>query len=84
MMTLKEAKAWNLERGYTCKYLTNDETQYFMDSYLVLNKRKYEGKVCKFTGNIYGVLDLHSEMLVGYMTEYKTSSGKKVFDQHRL
>lgn len=84
MMTLKEVKAWTLECGYTWKYLTNGELQYFTNSHRVFKKGKYEGKVCKFTGNVYGVMDLLGETLVGYITEYKTSSGKKVFDQHRL
>lgn len=84
MMTLKEVKAWMRERGYTWKELTDGELGYFTDSHRVFNERKYEGKVCKFTGNIYGILDLLGETLVGYITEYKTSTGKKVFDQHRL
>lgn len=84
MMTLKEVEAWKRECGYTLRELTDDELQYFTDRHRVFNEGKYEGKICKFTGNVYGIMDLYSEMLLGYITVYKTSSGRKVFDQHRL
>ena len=84
MKTLNELKAWMRECGYTWKELSEDQLRYFMDSHRVFDKGKYEGKICKFTGKIYGLCDLRGDQHVGYLTEYKTSSGKKVFDQHRL
>lgn len=84
MKTLNELKVWMRECGYACKELSEDQLRYFMDSHRVFNKGEYDGKVCKFTGKIYGLLNLHCDQYVGYLTEYKTSSGRKVFNQHRL
>ena len=84
MKTLNEIKAWMRECGYVCKDLSKDQLQYFMDSHRVYDKGQYDGEVCRFTGLIYGLFDLHCDQHVGYLTVYKTSSGRKVYDQHRL
>lgn len=84
MKTLNELRVWMRECGYIWKELSEDQLQYFNDLHKVFNNMKYEGKDCKFTGKIYGLFDLYCNQQVGYLMEYKTSSGKKLFKQYRL
>lgn len=84
LKTLKELKIYMTECGYVCNELSEDQMRYFIDTHRVCNEKKYEGGVCKFTGQVYGLFDYVCDQHMGYVTEYKTSSGRKVFDQHRL
>lgn len=85
MYNLKELKSWLLENGYATVELSEDQLGYFMDTHAIYNEGKYNGKVCKFTGTVYGLRDyVFDDPLVGYLTVYKTATGRKVFDRHRL
>lgn len=84
MMTLEELRIYMNERDSVCKELTKDEVRYFMNTHRVFARPKYKDEVCKFTGRVFELYDYICEQRIGYIVEYKTSSGKKVFIQHRL
>ena len=84
MYTVKEINKWLKKCNYVYGYPTEEQLKEFMDSHVLIDEGKHDGEVCKFTGKVYCLVDIHSVKHVGYLTEYKTSNGVRLFNQHLL
>lgn len=84
MYTVRELNKWLRKCNYAWNYLAEEQLKDFINSHVLTYKGKYNGEVYKFTGKVYYLCDIHSAKHVGYLTEYRTSSGVKLFDQHPL
>ena len=82
MYTIRETKEKLLDSGLVSGELTDDQKQYITEKHSVVDNMNYYGKICKFTGTIYGIFEPMSHMLTGYLVQYKTSTGKKLYTIH--